>query len=175
VRNSNDAIEIKTAFSVTPFAIFLIAAVALDQVTKFAIVEWLGPGASSHRWELAGKYLALEYVENRGAAFSILEGQTTLLIILAIAVAVGFVALVRKELARSYPLQAALSLIVAGAIGNLADRIRLGHVVDFVAVGVWPKFNVADTCVTIAILILAWTSFFPSSATKPDAKDTTRD
>jgi signal peptidase II len=156
-------------------ALALCALVAIDQVTKLVIVEWLGPDAAKHRWELAGRYLAFQYVENHGAAFGILAGRTTLLIVLAVAVGIGFVAMLRKDLERNLPLQVALLLIIAGAIGNLADRIRYGYVVDFVAVGMWPKFNVADACITIAIGILAWTALFPSPATEPDAKELSRD
>ena len=50
-----------------------------------------------------------------------------------------------------------LGLLVGGALGNIIDRVRLGYVVDFVAVGVWPKFNAADSAVTIGVLMLAWT------------------
>ena len=53
-------------------------------------------------------------------------------------------------------LAASLGLLAGGALGNLIDRLRLGHVVDFVAVGVWPKFNVADAAVSLGVLLLVW-------------------
>ena len=140
-------------------AVILATLVALDQTVKLVMISWLGPDASTHRWELAGRYLAFQYVENRGAAFGILEGQSAILIVLAVAVAVGFVAMMRRELAGNRLLQLALTLIGAGAIGNLADRIRLGYVVDFISVGDFPKFNMADSYITIAVIVIAWTSF----------------
>jgi signal peptidase II len=158
---------------VSALALFVI--VAIDQAAKLAIIDWLGPDAARHRWEFAGKYLAIHYVENRGAAFGLLAGQTTLLIVLAIAVGIGFIALLRQDLQRNVPLRVALVLIIAGAIGNLIDRIRYGYVVDFIAVGIWPKFNVADACITIAIGIVAWSALFPSPAAEPDAKEPLRD
>ena len=68
--------------------------------------------------------------------------------------------MMRRELAGNRLLQLALILIGAGAIGNLADRIRLGYVVDFISVGDFPKFNMADSYITIAVIVIAWTSFF---------------
>lgn len=140
--------------------VVVLTLVGIDQLLKYVMVEWLGPNATSHRWELAGKYLAFQYVENRGAAFGILAGRTMLLTILAVVVAIGFVVAIRQDLTRNRALRIAILLILAGAIGNLTDRLRLGYVIDFMAVGVWPKFNLADACISIALAILAWTSFF---------------
>lgn len=134
------------------------------------MIQWLGPDATVHRWELAGPYLAFQYVENRGAAFGMLEGRTTLLIVLAIAVTIGFVVVIRRDIASDRLLQLALSLITAGAIGNLADRIRLGYVVDFIAIGTWPKFNLADSCITVAVVLLAWTSFISTPTSTSETR-----
>ena len=132
---------------------------ALDQLLKVIMIRWLGPEQDAHRWELAGKYLAFHYVENRGAAFSILAGRTTLLSVLGILVAIGVVVMFRKELATNWKLQVAMILILGGAIGNLTDRIFRGYVVDFLSVGIWPKFNLADIWITLALATLAWVSF----------------
>jgi signal peptidase II len=137
-------------------AVLIGALVALDQAVKLTITAWIGPEATSHRFELAGAYLAFEYIENRGAAFGILNGQTTLLIGLALAVGAFFFLSYRREASQSAVLQVALALIAAGAVGNLIDRVRLGYVVDYMAVGIWPKFNIADSCISIAIVLLAW-------------------
>jgi len=136
---------------------FLPAGVlVLDQILKLIMIRWIGPGAAWHRWELAGRLVAFEYVESRGAAFGILPGQTALLTAVAIAIIVGCVFLMRRE-ARTHPVAAmAIGLIVGGALGNLVDRIRLGYVVDFIAVGIWPKFNLADTMISIGIVLLLW-------------------
>jgi signal peptidase II len=131
----------------------------VDQLLKRIMVDWLGPDATRHRWELAGKYLAFQYVENDGAAFGLLAGRTMLLIILAIVVASYFVVFMRRDLAHDRSMQLAIVLILAGATGNLIDRIRRGYVVDFAAIGVWPKFNFADACISIALILLAWSSF----------------
>jgi len=132
--------------------------VLLDQVLKLLITAWLGPDASSHRWELAGDFLAFAYVENRGAAFGILPEQTGLLTAISILISGFGLTLMWRE-AREHPVTAlAIGLVVGGALGNIVDRIRLGYVVDFVAVGEWPRFNLADSMVTIGVILLLWSS-----------------
>lgn len=144
-----------------------IAVLALDQVVKAVLIAWLGPDAVVHRWELAGRLVAFEYVENRGAAFGILPGRTSLLIVVALLITFGAIALMVRE-ARHHPVGAAgIGLVVGGALGNVIDRIRFGYVVDFMAVGTWPRFNVADTMITIGIVLLLW------SGLREDQQDTT--
>jgi signal peptidase II len=128
--------------------------VAADQLTKASIVAWLAPPAIERRWELLGPYLAFEYVENTGAAFGILAGRTWLLSVLALAVGCWFLAAYRQHLPYSVTLQVAVGLVLGGAVGNLFDRVRLGYVVDFVAVGPWPRFNVADSAITMGLILL---------------------
>lgn len=131
-----------------------VAIVVLDQLTKAVISDWLGPGAGAHRWEMAGRALAFEYLENRGAAFGILPEQTGLLAALSILIS-GFGLVVMWREARHHPLTAiAIGMIVGGAVGNIVDRLRLGYVVDFVAVGTWPKFNLADSMISIGVVVL---------------------
>jgi signal peptidase II len=128
--------------------------VALDQATKAIMVAWIGPDAGSHRFEVAGRLLAFEYVENTGAAFGMLAGRIWLVSVLAIVVAVGFLLGFRRELPGNALLRTSVAAVLGGAIGNLVDRLRLGYVVDFIAVGTFPRFNVADSAVTIGIVLL---------------------
>lgn len=129
--------------------------IVLDQSVKRVVTDWLGPLATDHRWELAGRLLAFEYVENTGAAFGMFAGQDWFVSVLAIAVAALFIVLiVLPHSGRSLQDQLAIGLILGGAAGNLIDRIRLGHVVDYLAVGAWPKFNVADSSITIGVAIV---------------------
>jgi signal peptidase II len=136
-------------------AVVCLFVIIVDQVAKAGIVAWIGPGQQSHRWELAGRLLALEYVENTGAAFGILAGRVWLLSVMAIVVGCGFLVAFRKELPENRLLQVGIGLILGGAIGNLIDRLRLGHVVDFIAAGTFPKFNVADSAISIGLALLA--------------------
>ena len=135
------------------------AIVAADQLTKWIVLERFAPG---ERLEVTG-FFNLVLVFNKGAAFSLLAQapgwQTPLLIGFALVAAVVVsVFLLRTEGSRM--LRAGLALILGGALGNVIDRLRFGHVVDFVdlhAMGVhWPAFNVADSAITLgaALLIL---------------------
>lgn len=132
-----------------------IVVTALDQGTKVLVVGALGPGQPRHRSEVVPGLIDLHYVENRGAAFGILRGAGDLLAFLALAVLV-FLVVAYRRIASSSPLGAVgIGLIGGGAIGNLLDRLRLGYVVDFVAIGPWPNFNLADSAITVGVLLLA--------------------
>ena len=136
----------------------LVAAVVigLDQLAKAAIVEWLGPGSPSHRFDLVDGLLAVHYVENTGAAFGVLADRRVVLSVLALVVLVGLVLYYRQLGHGSMAARLGMGLLVGGALGNIIDRVRLGHVVDFIAVGPWPKFNVADSAITAGVLLVAW-------------------
>ena len=93
-------------------------------------------------------------VENRGAAFGMGKGWSGLFVLTALcAVAVIYTAL-RKGTRGLAVLP--LLLILAGTIGNLIDRLRFGHVIDFLDLRVWPVFNVADSAITIGAVMLGW-------------------
>ncbi|MGH2613776.1 MAG: signal peptidase II [Thermomicrobiales bacterium] len=130
--------------------------IAADQLTKAALISALGPAQPASRFELGVSWLALEYAENRGASFGLFQGVAPILAVASIAIVVAL--LVRYFGTASPPLWSTIGIgaIVGGAIGNLLDRIRLGFVIDFVSVGPWPNFNVADSAITLGVLLLAW-------------------
>jgi len=137
----------------------LVAAVVavLDQTTKAIVQAALQPGA---RIPVA-PFLDLVLVFNTGAAFSILAGaggwQRAFFIAIALAAAVLIVHLLRRHPDERL-FCAGLALILGGALGNLWDRIVLGHVVDFVLLHAygwhWPAFNVADSAITVGAVLL---------------------
>ena len=129
---------------------------ALDQLTKWALVRALGPGQPASRVEVGGGWLALEYSENRGAAFGLLNGMAPMLAIASIVILLG---LLLHHLSAGRPSvwqTVAVGAILGGAIGNFIDRVRHGYVVDFVSVGPWPNFNLADSAITVGVVVLAW-------------------
>ena len=134
----------------------IVAVVLLDQWLKNLMVDWIGPTATRHRQELAGRFIAVEYLENRGAAFGIFPQGTQVLALVSVGImVVAFVAMVR--IARTdIALAAGIAMIVGGAIGNAIDRIIRGYVVDYIAIGRFWKFNLADAAVTIGALITFW-------------------
>jgi signal peptidase II len=133
-----------------------LAVVAVDQLAKWLVVATLGPGQPTQRRELLGDALTIHYVENTGMAFGILRDQTALVSVLALAVVVLLIRAYRRAAQPSLLLAVACGLVCGGAAGNLIDRLRLGYVVDFIGVSIWPKFNVADVAITIGALMLVW-------------------
>ena len=143
----------------------LVAAVVavLDQTTKAIVQAAIQPGA---RISVA-PFLDLVLVFNTGAAFSILAGaggwQRAFFIAIALAAAVLIIHLLRRHPDERL-FCAGLALILGGALGNLWDRIVLGHVVDFVLLHAygwhWPAFNVADSAITVGAAALIWDGVF---------------
>lgn len=133
----------------------LVAVVVLflDQLTKAWIVSALAP-LSSPRVGLLGNWLSLEYSENRGVAFGLLSGLGPLIVVAPLVVVVILAVLYLSTGTPPIWQSIGIGLLTGGAFGNLADRLRLGYVVDFVSVGRWPNFNVADSAITVGAVIL---------------------
>jgi signal peptidase II len=124
--------------------------VVLDQAAKAAVEAHLVPGEEV---ELLGP-ASLTLSHNSGVAFGLASGGGTrlvLLTVLALAV-VGYV--FARNPARP-GMWAAASLLAGGALGNLADRVRADAVTDYIQIGSWPAFNLADVAVTAGVLLLA--------------------
>lgn len=123
------------------------AVAAADQVTKALALRDL-----HHPVHLVGPLgLALQY--NTGSAFSLFTGDGTALTVVAaiLAAAVGWLA----WRSWSVPLAVGAGLVLGGAVGNLADRVARGRVVDFITLSHWPTFNVADACITVGVIVAA--------------------
>ncbi len=120
-----------------------------DRLTKTWAVTHLVLGASVPVLPLVDWTL----VENRGAAFGMLSGATALLILVALAAIVGFIALLRRR--PSLVVQLGVGGVLGGALGNLYDRIVQQRVIDFIDVRLWPYvFNVADIGITLGAIVL---------------------
>jgi len=131
-----------------------------DQLSKALIVSMIGPTEPEKRIDIVGSWIALEYAENRGAAFGLLVGLGPMLTVGSIVV-IG-VLLFHQLRTLDPPLKETLATgaIVGGAVGNLADRVRLDYVIDFVSVGAWPNFNVADSAITLGVAVAIWSWLF---------------
>lgn len=135
-----------------PLLIALLT-VLLDQVSKYFVVLYLKPVGS---FPLIGSVVRLVYTENTGVSFGRLQGQATWVALFVLALVVGLAVAYRWLLTPSPWANVALGLILGGAAGNLIDRIATAfqvglancYVVDFVAVSIWPVFNVADSAIT---------------------------
>jgi len=143
--------------------------IVLDQITKLTVKARFALHESMEVW---GEVLRLTYIENPGMAFGIRFGGKyffTVFATIATAVIMVFLYRIRRERLLS---RVSLALIFGGAIGNLIDRYAYGQVIDFIDVGLdfdtrWPVFNVADSAVTIGMLMLVFFVLFerePKSA-----------
>ena len=132
------------------------ALVVVDQLTKFSIAAAIGPGRPESRVGIVDSWLALEYTQNRGAAFGLLSGLAPILTVASIATLVGLLLIYIRQKRPPLWQSFATGLISGGAMGNIIDRVRLGFVVDFLSVGTWPNFNVADSAVSVGVLVLLW-------------------
>jgi len=136
----------------------------IDQLTKSLIVSTIGPGRSESRVEVVDGWLALEYAQNRGAAFGVFSGLVPILAAASFAILTGLLLLYLRQTGPPLWQTVAIGLISGGALGNLIDRVRLGHVVDFLSVGPWPNFNIADSAITVGVLVLIWGLTRPATA-----------
>jgi signal peptidase II len=139
--------------------LIVLGVVLLDQVTK----AWVVAQYSRSPLSIIGDDVEIHVARNSGGAFSTLTNATLLLAILAIGLTVWLVLTLRRTTDRWTVV--ALSLVLGGALGNLCDRffrspgVLRGHVVDFVQVGRFPTFNVADSAITIGAILLVLLSF----------------
>jgi signal peptidase II len=129
---------------------------ALDQLTKQLVVANL---AGRPPVDLVGSFVQLRYTTNSGGAFSLLTGAPLFFGIMAMVIVGGIIYASRR--AQPLSMLVVLGLILGGALGNLTDRLfrgeglLRGEVVDFVKVGIWPVFNLADSCVVVGGILLA--------------------
>ena len=141
-----------------PLMLFLIAVtvILVDHLTKLTIERTL---PLNHSWapfpEIADLF-RLTHVSNTGAAFGLFQGASPVFMLIAVVVGVLIVFYNYTLPAGHMLLRVALGLQLGDATGNLLDRIRLGHVTDFLDFGAWPVFNLADTAVVAGVIILGY-------------------
>jgi len=143
------------------YALIYLVIIAVLLILDIATKEWirtnLPPGGSFPEiWQLN-----IVHVQNTGSAFGLFTNQTILLSIVAIAGLVVLLLFFRYLSELGFMGGLALSLIFAGALGNLIDRLRFGCVTDFIYVRLWgnvfwPAFNVADSAITVGAILLAF-------------------
>ena len=141
-----------------------LAVILLDQVSKFAVIHRLPFGSSI---PVLDGVVYLTTVRNRGGAFGLFQSWAGMLTVITIAVCLAIVVIVRRRIALPAIVGAALALQLGGAVGNLIDRIRFHYVIDFIDLRVWPVFNVADSAITIGIVLLAYYLIFCEARRTP--------
>ncbi len=139
------------------FGFAALTVLVLDQITKGLVIRYLAP---NEPWPAAdtviGRVFSMTHVYNTGVAFGLFQGRSELFVAVALVVVAALLFYRHRLPAEDRWLQVALGLQVGGALGNLTDRLRIGHVTDFLDFKVWPVFNISDTAIVTGVLLLAW-------------------
>lgn len=133
--------------------------VLLDQLTKSWVVAYFTAHPDT-KVQLLGPVLTLDYVENNGVAFSLLDGQSVKFVLIALAIGVIGVLYWWTRDTGSVLLKICFGLVLGGAVGNLIDRFTHAYVVDFIHFQIpgifdFAVFNVADSAISIGVILLA--------------------
>ena len=134
-------------------ALVTVAAVAADQVTKHIVSSQL---ALDEEVVVIGPF-SIHHVQNSGIAFGLFPNATAAVIVLTTVAVAWMLVFFARAGARHPVLPVALGLLLGGSISNLADRVRLGHVTDFLDIRYWPAFNLADICIVVGVVLLVGT------------------
>jgi signal peptidase II len=140
------------------WAIFMIAAVivGLDQWTKWLVRTNISPGESwlpvSLQW--LSPYARIVHWYNQGAAFGMFQQGNMVFTVLAFIVVAAIIYYYPQISSVDWPLRLAMSMQMGGAIGNLVDRLTIGHVTDFISIGKFPVFNIADSSISVGCVVL---------------------
>ena len=147
------------------FILFLsLPLYAVDQLTKHLVMRFISPYEARI---IVPDFFSLVNVTNTGAAFGSFKGNNVFFILISIiALVVVTILLLRPRLGDAWR-DLSLALLLAGILGNLTDRLLYGHVIDFLLFNLhvryadpWPAFNVADSCISIAVVLFIIHSFW---------------
>jgi len=138
------------------------AAVVADQLTKWVVSRQLDIGDAV---TVLGP-LSIHHVRNTGIAFGLFSDSTTVVIALTAAAVGGMLVFFARAAQRHPLLPVSLGLVIGGSVSNLIDRVRLGHVTDFLDFDYWPAFNLADTFIVVGVGLL-FASLVAADRTSP--------
>lgn len=145
---------------------------ALDQLTKWATLEFI---PLHHEIPVIPGFFNLVHVTNTGSAFGLMKGWFNFHVVFGSVMAVVMLFLLFRKTSDT-PTRWAAALILSGIFGNIMDRVRFGHVVDFLdfhAGGYhWPAFNIADSAIVVAVGIFLWSSWREAPPGRPPDKGT---
>ncbi len=155
-------------------AVFFLTAllvVVADQLSKI----WIRSHPEEQLIFKAG-FFRIIHSQNTGAAFGLFQGQSFPLTVFAF-IGIAAILLFTLLFYHRFPLldsklgKPALGLILGGTIGNLIDRLRLGYVTDFIDIGIWPSFNIADSAITVGAIWFAYSLLFPARTKTTNPSD----
>ena len=154
------------------WGIFIIAGVivVLDQWTKWLVRTNIPAGQSwmpeSLQW--LSPYARIVHWYNRGAAFGMFQEGGMVFTVLAFIVIAAIIYYYPQVSRVDWPLRLAMSMQLGGAIGNLIDRLTIGHVTDFISVGTFPVFNIADASISVGCVVLLLGVWWQERAAKKE-------
>jgi signal peptidase II len=128
--------------------------VFLDQWTKNMVRTLIPFGQSWSPWSWLEPYLRIVHWQNTGAAFGMFQRYGMVFTVLAFIVSIGILYYYPQVPRKEWAMRLAMAMMLGGALGNLIDRLTQGTVTDFVSVGTFAVFNVADACISVGTLIL---------------------
>lgn len=141
----------------------IIFIVFADQITKYGAIKYL---KGTRPYNIIGDFFQFNYVENRGAAFGILQHKRLFFIVITLVIILILsLYLIKNHNNLSFFTKLSFSMLIAGAAGNLIDRIRFGYVVDFISFRLkgfysFPVFNLADTFIVLSTFIIVFIILF---------------
>jgi len=137
-----------------PLLVIMAGIIVADQFTKWLVRTNLTLGEVWMPWAWLAPYARVVHWYNTGVAFGMLQGLGKYSMIFSVLV-VGIIFYYFPQVTRQdWLIRTALALQAGGALGNLIDRLTIGHVTDFISVGSFPVWNVADACLTVSVPIL---------------------
>jgi len=125
------------------FIVVTLIVILLDQLSKYLIFTF--------KPNLKLVILKIQFIQNTGAGFGILKGQTFFLAIVSLIVALGVIIYYKKIPKEKY-VQILFAVFLGGVVGNLIDRLFRKFVIDFINFGWWPAFNIADACISVSVV-----------------------
>jgi len=145
--------------------VITLLVIILDVITKAIIVNKV----AYHEIIKVLPFINIVHIENKGAAFGMFAGLGNVFFIIVSVIALLLIAYYLRAVQKRMEI-ISLSLVLGGAVGNLIDRIRIGKVTDFIDFHVnswhWPSFNVADSALTVGIILFLWANIFGSGHIK---------
>jgi signal peptidase II len=133
-----------------------VLTLVVDRISKRVVMDSLKVGESWNPVAALEHWVSLTYVTNTGAAFGMFPDYGVIFMVIAVVVIVAIVFYYRHLPGAQWLVQTSLGLQLGGALGNLVDRLRYGHVIDFIDFKVWPVFNLADSSIFVGVVILAF-------------------
>ncbi len=142
--------------------------VALDQWTKILVSHKLALGESISPIKALDGFFKIVHWHNTGAAFGLFQNANLVLLITSIVIVIAVLFYYQGVKKNAWLAKVSLSLIVAGALGNIVDRIKFNYVIDFLSFGKFPVFNVADSAVTVGVFLMVIYFFISEKKAKEE-------